>query len=84
MPEIYEIRKFLVVHKTEGANMLLAEWNEQDAIESIKKAEHKEGLEEGIIGAVQILKSIGMDDESIINKISEQYNLSYDKAKTYI
>ncbi len=100
MPEKYEIRKFLVVHKTEVANMLLAEWNEQDAIETIRKTERnegrkegrregrregiKEGLEIGINGTVEILRSTGMDDESIITKISEQYNLSYEKANTYL
>ncbi len=84
MPEIYEIRKFLVVHKAEVANMLLAEWNEQDAIESIRKAERKEGREEAIFGTVAILKSMDADDETIIAKISEQFNLTYDKAKSFL
>ena len=42
------------------------------------------GKREGILGAVHLLKSVGLDDETIIQKISEQFNLSKNEAATYI
>ena len=43
-----------------------------------------EGRSEGISGTVDILRDIGLDDKSIITKISEKYNLSQKEAEGYV
>ena len=44
-----------------------------------------EGINEGlIIGAVDMLRDMGLDDKSIIAKISEKYNLSQKEAEGYV
>ena len=43
-----------------------------------------EGRSEGISGTVDILRDIGLDDKSIIAKISEKYNLSQKEAEGYV
>jgi hypothetical protein len=43
-----------------------------------------EGRSEGISGAVDMLRDIGLDDRSIITKIMEKYNLSQKEAEGYV
>jgi len=44
-----------------------------------------EGRSEGIIiGAVEMLRDIGLDDKAIIAKISEKYNLTLKEAEGYV
>ena len=43
-----------------------------------------EGRSEGISGAVDMLRDMGLDDRSIIDKIREKYNLSQKEAEGYV
>ena len=43
-----------------------------------------EGRSEGISGTVDILRDMGLDDRSIIDKIREKYNLSQKEAEGYV
>ncbi len=42
------------------------------------------GRSEGISGTVDILRDVGLDDKSIIDKIREKYELSQKEAEGYV
>ena len=44
----------------------------------------KEGLSEGIKGAVDLLRQAGVDDAAIISGIMQQFNLPKDEAEDYV
>lgn len=44
----------------------------------------KRGLSKGISGAVDILKDMGLSDEAIVSKITTQFDLTEEQAKTYL
>lgn len=45
---------------------------------------YKEGLNQGIDGAVKLLREAGMEDEVILKKIMVQYHLSKEEAEQYV
>ena len=45
---------------------------------------YKEGLDQGIEGAVKLLRDAGMEDQVILKKIMAQYNLSSEAAEKYV
>lgn len=44
----------------------------------------EEGLEEGIQGTVAILHQLGVEDEIILEKIQDEFQLSYEDAQGYL
>lgn len=42
-----------------------------------------QGLDTGISGSVEILRSMNLDDDTIIEKICQQYGLDKEAAKKY-
>ncbi len=42
------------------------------------------GIKEAISGTVNILRSMNIDDDTIISKLREQYNITDSQAKEYI
>lgn len=44
----------------------------------------EQGLDTGISGTVVILKGLGLDDATILDKITRQYNITEEKAKTFL
>ena len=64
--------------------MCLEEYDAEFHERSLRQEERESGRQEGILGAVQILINMGLDDDNIIQKISEQFNLSKNEAATYI
>lgn len=56
--------------------MLDTEYNEAEVKELF--------MADGIRGAVAILRDLGLDDATILEKIIKQYNLTPDQAKIYI
>ncbi len=45
---------------------------------------HTNGLKEGISGAVSLLREMGLDETTILKKISEQYDISTEQAEKYL
>ena len=90
------IKPFLRAHMAEVIDMLLAEEQEINALDLIRRAERKEGIkegrkegikegrQEGICGTVAILKKLGQSDEEILKAICEQYGLKEEEAKKYL
>ena len=60
--------------------MSILEYNAEKHLQVIKE----EGLDEGITGAVEILKKMDIDIDTISEKICEQYHLTPDQAKKYL
>ena len=60
--------------------MSVLEYNEELHLKNV----HKDGLDEGISGAVAILRSMGVEDSVIIQKICNQFNLSENDAAEYL
>ena len=55
--------------------------------EDLMQAENKglnQGLNQGIAGSVEILRSVGVEEKTILEKIMEQYDLSEEKAMKYM
>ena len=44
----------------------------------------KDGLERGIIGAVELLREAGIEDPVIIERIMDQYHLTLEAAQKYV
>ena len=44
----------------------------------------KKGLNEGIIGAIDMLREAGVDDKTIIEKIMRRFKLSKEEAEDYV
>ena len=45
---------------------------------------YNEGLDKGIIGAVELLREDGHDDQTIIKRIMSKYHLTLEAAKKYV
>ena len=43
-----------------------------------------EGRDEGIVGAVELLREDGHDDQTIIQRIMKKYHLTLEAAKKYV
>ena len=43
-----------------------------------------QGLDKGIIGAVELLREDGHDDQTIIKRIMSKYHLTLEAAKKYV
>jgi len=56
----------------------------KEGIEEGIKEGIEEGIEEGIKGTVAILKNLGIQTQTILVKIQEQYNLSPEASKKYL
>ena len=44
----------------------------------------KDGLEQGIIGAVELLREAGIEDQVITERIMDQYHLTIEAAQKYV
>ena len=49
-----------------------------------RKEGHREGRKEGIQGAVDILRTLGNDDEKILLLVMKEYQLSEEDARNYL
>ncbi len=91
MPDDYVLKPFLSKHMSEVTNMLQMEYQEKQAKDLIARASRREGKEEGLVegrvegikGAVEIMKTLGLDEATIITKLCEQYGLTENDAKKY-
>ena len=45
---------------------------------------YNEGLDKGIIGAVELLREDGHDDQTIIKRIMSKYHLTLEATKKYV
>ena len=45
---------------------------------------YNEGLDQGIFGAVELLREDGHDDQTIIQRIMSKYHLTLEAAKKYV
>ena len=43
-----------------------------------------EGRQEGILGTVHLLTNMGLDKETILHKISQEFNLTVEEASSYV
>ena len=60
--------------------MLDTEYNEAE----VKELFVEEGRREGITGSVALLRSLDIDDATIVSKLMEQYELTEAEDKTYL
>ena len=60
--------------------MLDTEYNEAE----IKELFVEEGFQKGIIGCIELLRSLGLDDVVIAEKIMQQYSLTKEEAAKYL
>ncbi len=74
------LEQFLKKHKAEVMNMVLFEYDENLHYKTLRE----EGREEGIYGAVDILRSCGLADSTIKEKIMEKFSLTEPKAEVYL
>ncbi|SDB68298.1 hypothetical protein [Butyrivibrio sp. INlla16] len=79
---------FLRKNLAEVKRMSVLEYNEELHLKNVHQDGYEEGhvlgLDEGISGAVALLRSMQVEDSEIIKKICEQYNLDEEKAKKYL
>jgi predicted transposase/invertase (TIGR01784 family) len=71
------LRDFLQTHSSEVFNMLLTEWNWEDAKEVWQEEAREEGIERGIRRTALNLKKVGMP----VEKIAEVTGLSPDDIR---
>ena len=57
---------------------------ERNGIEKGREEGREEGIEKGIEGSVKLLRDCGIPDSEIVMKIMNQYNLTLDKAQSYL
>ena len=65
--------------------MLYTEFNIEKAQEIWTKEAFEEGLEQGmIIKQIEMLKEFKVDEETIINRIEKEYNLTREEVEKYL
>lgn len=73
--------------------MLLTEYDEAAAMGLFKEEGRKEGWEEGrkegraegkILGAVETCKDLGMDNNSIVQRLMTKFSLTRTEAESYV
>ena len=78
------LKDFLLRERKAVIMYSLYEYNKTGHMKAIKEEAFEDGRKEGIEGTVVILRGIGLDDDTICEKISTQYNLNPEQAKTYL
>lgn len=74
------LAEFLTKNRAEVVRMSIYEYDENLHAKTLRE----EGLEEGIIGAVAMLRNLGHTDAEIKTQLMETYNINEDKALSYI
>ena len=64
--------------------MCLEEYDAEFHEKSLRQEGIIEGRQEGILGAIHLLKSVGLDEDTIIHKISQEFNLTVEEASSYV
>lgn len=54
------------------------------AIREMIEDGRQEGLQQGIVGCVNLLREVCCSDDTIINSLIKQYDLSQEEAKKYV
>ena len=79
------LKEFLKLNSSEVVNMLYTEFNIEKAQEIWTKEAFEEGLEQGmIIKQIEMLKEFKVDEETIINRIEKEYNLTREEVEKYL
>lgn len=75
---------FLKMNKAEVISMSLFEYDEKLHEKTMRDIGREEGIQQGIQGAITMLKDMGCTDEEIIKKLTEIYALDIEKAKSFL
>lgn len=84
MPDDFLLKPLLRINQAEVKGMLLTEYDEERQRMLDRKDGYEEGMEagrrEGIVGAIDMLRDLGLDENKIIEEISSKYNISREEA----
>lgn len=75
---------FLKANGSEVYNMLALEYDEELEKKVQREEALQEGIEKGIRGAIEMLRSIAMPEEIIFDQIQQKFNLTAEQAKIYM
>ena len=90
------LKEFFEQYRKEVINVGVIEYSAERHLQAVKSEGYDEGLDAGIqigvtqgldtgiIGAVAIMRGLNLSDDSIIEKICQQYGLTTDQAKKYL
>ena len=78
------LKEFLKQNGSEVINMLYTEFNLEDAKLVWKQEAFEEGKLEGMIKQINALKEFGIENNKIISKIKEDYNITEEEIKKYL
>lgn len=70
--------------KAQVIDMLISEYDEEAFIRRRRREGFEAGVEEGIEGAVNLLRKLGKDDSFILESIMEQYGLERENGMRYL
>ena len=78
------MREFLIKHKAEVFSVCITEFDEKIYEAELREEAREEGLKEGregeraknILTTVSILRGLGLDDSTIVQQISEKFELT--------
>ncbi len=82
------LKEFFQEYIEEASRVSILEYSAERHLQAIKDEGydigHEDGLNEGISGAVALLKDMGLDSSSISKKICEQYHITSEQANKYL
>ncbi len=78
------LKDFFTSNREEAIDMSTLECTAEEYYQVVADENYDKGLSQGILGAVNLLRSMGINDETIIQKIMAEYNLSRDEARKYL
>ncbi|WP_027215823.1 hypothetical protein [Butyrivibrio fibrisolvens] len=82
------LKEFFQEYRVEASRVSILEYSAERHLQAIKDEGydigHEDGLDEGISGAVALLKDMGLDSSSISKKICEQYHITSEQANKYL
>ena len=78
------LKEFLKQNGSEVINMLYTEFNLEDAKLIWKQEGFEAGKLEGMIKQINALKEFGIENNKIISKIKEDYNITEEEIKKYL
>ena len=88
MPDDFLLKPLLRINQAEVKGMLLTEYDEERQRMLDRKDGYEEGMEagmeagrrEGIVGAIDMLRDFGLDEDEIMERVSSKYGISREEV----
>ncbi len=82
------LRDFFIEHRKEAIDVSTLEVTEEEYMQVVADENYErgvsQGISQGINAMVNVLRSMSVDDDTIVKRIMSEFNVSEEKAREYL